>query len=436
MINRRSPRLRWHVGALATLLLLLTLAGCGLIPATTPPTTAKIPITPGRLATFAEQGAIQLRWEAAPGAASYTLYWSQSPAVARTRENSIQAIKGTTYHHTGLENGQTYYYFLTALDEDGKEILAYPHGGDIPYDYQVRRYGDYLAVVPRVYDTFGSLAALHLNDPYKGWVIKEFNGVSKVTPFQALMIPLKPIAPGGLTPKGYRIVPILTYHFLSLTRSNNNTVRVTDFERQMAFLKRNRYQVITLDQMVDFLDHKGGVPEKAVVITFDDGWRTTYEIALPILKKYGFPATLFAYTDLMNSNKMALTWKRLRELDKGGVIDVQCHTKSHRNLHMKPDENLKGYLATLETELIKSRETLKRKIGKECRYLAYPYGATNHLVVAMARKAGYRAAFTVRRGSNPFFSNNYRIRRSMIFGSYTLKEFKQNLLSFSNRAIR
>ena len=133
-------------------------------------------------------------------------------------------------------------------------------------------------------------------------------------------------------------------------------------------------------------------------------------------------------------------WKRfvkqVRELDNSGVIDVQCHTKSHRNLHMKPDENLKEYLAVLETELIKSRKTLKRKTGKECRYLAYPYGATNHLVAAMARKAGYRAAFTVRRGSNPFFSDNYRIRRSMIFGSYTLKEFKQNLFTFSNRAMR
>lgn len=432
MIDRRSPRLRWDLGALAALLLIL--AGCGV--ALTPPTTAQMPITPGRLATFAEKDAIFIRWEAVPGAASYTLFWSNSPAIARTRENSIQGIEGTVYHHTGLETGQTYYYFLTALDRNGKEILSYPHGGDIPYDYPVRRYGDYMAVVPRIYDTFNSLAALHMDNPYKGWVIREFNGVSKVTPFQALMIPLKPIAPGGLTPKGYRVVPILTYHSLSLTRSNNMTVRVTDFERQMAFLKRNRYQVITLDQAADFLEHKGGIPEKSVVITFDDGWLTTYKFALPILKKYGFPATLFVYTDLVGSNRLALTWKQVRELEKGGVIDVQCHSKTHRNLQMKPNENLKSYLAALESELIKSRETLKRKIGKECQYLAYPYGATNHLVAAMAQKAGYRAAFTVRRGSNPFFSDNYRIRRSMIFGSLTLKEFKQNLFSFSNRAMR
>ena len=86
--------------------------------------------------------------------------------------------------------------------------------------------------------------------------------------------------------------------------------------------------------------------------------------------------------------------------------------------------------------MIKAREIVKRKIGKVCRYLAYPYGATNHLVAAMARKLGYRAAFTVRRGSNPFFADNYRIRRSMIFGSHTLKDFKQNLFSFSNRAMK
>ena len=432
MNNQSSPRFWWHVGTLAGLLLLLILAGCA---APNPPSFALMPVRPGMLSTFAEKDAIHIRWEAVRGAASYTLFWSNSPAVARTRGNRIEAIKDTTYYHSGLTTGKTYYYFLIALNKNGKQIRSYSHRGDIPYDYPVRRNENFMTVVPRIYDTFNSLAALHLNKPYSGWEIKEFNGVSKVTPFEALVVPLKPIVRGGLTPRGYRLVPILTYHFLSLTRSNNMTVQLTEFERQMSYLKRNSYQVITLEQMVKFLEHKGGVPRKAVVITFDDGWRTTYDFALPILKKYGFPATLFVYTDLINSHKSALTWEQVRKLAQSGVVDIQCHTKSHRNLNMKPKENLKGYLAALETELVKSRETIKQKIGKECEFLAYPYGATNHLVAAMAQKTGYRAAFTVRRGSNPFFSDNFRVRRSMIFGKHTLNDFKQNLFSYSNKVL-
>ena len=64
-------------------------------------------------------------------------------------------------------------------------------------------------------------------------------------------------------------------------------------------------------------------------------------------------------------------------------------------------------------------------------YLAYPYGGTNHLVVALLRKLGYRAAFTVERGSNPFFVDRFRMYRSMIYGEYDLHDFEENLKAFN-----
>jgi peptidoglycan/xylan/chitin deacetylase (PgdA/CDA1 family) len=313
---------------------------------------------------------------------------------------------------------------------DGSELPAFAPVSDIPYRHEVRRYRGLLAVVPRLHDTFESLAGQYLGDSSKGWVIRDFNGLEAVTPYRALLIPTDPYLPGGLSEQGYRMVPVLVYHHLSRIKASRMSVPVTEFELQMAYLKRNRYQVISLEQLADFLEFKGQVPARSVVITFDDGWTSTYQYALPILKRYGFKATL------VGSQRQALSWEQLQEIEESGVIDVQCHTKSHRNLNRQPEEDLPAYLKALEQELRDSRALLQRKIGKECRYLAYPYGATNHLVVALAEKFGYRAAFTVDRGPNPFFVTNFRVLRSMVYGDFDLKAFAANLATFGDQVLK
>jgi peptidoglycan/xylan/chitin deacetylase (PgdA/CDA1 family) len=103
---------------------------------------------------------------------------------------------------------------------------------------------------------------------------------------------------------------------------------------------------------------------------------------------------------------------------------------------MQKGEAMPAYLEALEQEFSVCKKILKEKIGVEPKYLAYPYGATNHLVVAMARKAGFEVAFTVERGSNPFFYPDMRVRRSMIYGGYTLKEFENNLRSYDDRLMK
>ena len=78
-------------------------------------------------------------------------------------------------------------------------------------------------------------------------------------------------------------------------------------------------------------------------------------------------------------------------------------------------------------EISYPKKLIKRKLNKECSYLAYPYGKTNNLVIAILKKHGYRAAFTVKRESNPFFVDRFRIYRSAIYGNYDLEKFKKNL---------
>ncbi len=300
----------------------------------------------------------------------------------------------------------------------------------------VRIFPDFVALVAQPGETLTSLAEKYLNDPSMDWFIGEWNGINSLTPGQEVIIPLSPFGRGGVSLKGYQMVPILSYHKFSREKADILTVTESAFREQMSFLKRNGYQVIPLDHLFDFIEYRRPLPKKSVVITIDDNWISTYEIAFPILKQYGYPATLFVYTDLILPGKKILSWDHLSEMAKHG-IDIQCHTKSHRNLDKRNgQESFREYFKTLEKELAESAEIIKKRLNREVKYLAYPYGDTNPLVIGLLTKMGYRGALTVERGSNPFFIHPYKINRSMIFGTFSLKDFENNLTYFNNHEIQ
>ena len=300
----------------------------------------------------------------------------------------------------------------------------------------IRTFPEFVAVVVEPGDSLSSLASKYLGDPSLDWIIADFNGITSATPGLELVIPLKPYDLGGLRPDGFQTVPVLCYHQFSETETDRMTVTRSAFEKQMRFLKDEGYKVIGLDQLLDFIEFKGELPKKAVVITIDDGWRSTYDIAYPILKQYGYPATLFVYTDLIMGGAKTLDWNLVRELSLNG-IDIQCHTKTHTDLTRKAtQQSMRDYIEGVKRELTESAVAIQNKAGKKVTYLAYPYGETNSLVVAVTKKLGYRAAFTVERGGNPFFVDAYRIQRSMIYGDFTLHDFKKNLKLFTSQSLR
>lgn len=300
-----------------------------------------------------------------------------------------------------------------------------------------RSYRTFSVVTAREGDTLSSLARDHLGDPARDWVIAEYNGVDIVRPGQALVIPRGPYKRGGLGRGHYQTVPVLSYHKIAENGADPMTVTRAAFEAQMNLLEEKGYRVISLDELYDFLEFKSGVPEKAVVLTFDDGWRSLYDLAFPILKKHGYRATLFATTSMITGSSKTLSWDQVRELSSSGIVDIQSHTVDHSDLTKGlSGGDLESYYDDLERELRSSRQAIVQKTGREPRYLAYPYGATNNLVAAAAAAAGYRGALTVKRGPNPFFMNNFRVKRSMIFGDFDLVRFEKNLGTSRSRALR
>ena len=295
----------------------------------------------------------------------------------------------------------------------------------------VRIFQDFVAVIARPGDTFSSLASEYLQDSSLAGFISEFNGITSLEPGQELVIPLQPYEKGGLTFQGYQTIPVIVYHKFSKNKADRMTVRESVFESQMRFLSENGYRVIPLEELFNFLDFKGRIPPKSVVITIDEGWQSAYEVAFPILKKYGYPATFFAYTDYIPPKG----WELLREMSRNG-IDVQCHTKTHRNLvKRKVGEPFRAYFEAVKKELTESAQVIRRQLNKEVKYLSYPYGDANPLTIALLRKLGYRGGFTVLRGSVPFFVHPFRINRSMVYGDFTLEDFEKNLGFFSDQRL-
>lgn len=284
-------------------------------------------------------------------------------------------------------------------------------------------------------DSLASLAAAHLAGPEDAWIIAGFNQASQPIPGQPIAIPGPPFRAGGIYSDGYQIVPVLAYERFSRKKKGKWVVTETDFEAQLQFLQEQAYQPISLEALDGFLRFEQQIPEKAVLITIDDGWRSAYDIAFPLLKKYGFPAAVFVYTDFVGA-KSAVTWDQLKTMAASG-IDVQCKALTKDNLALrKPGEILPNYLNRLAHELSASRHRIQETLGRPCHYLAYPYGNTNALLEAIARKEGFTTAFTLEPGDNSFFVNRFRVHRVTVSGLDNLPAFQQKISVFRKKDLR
>jgi len=289
---------------------------------------------------------------------------------------------------------------------------------------------DFSVVTAGTGDTYSSLAAEHLGDAALDWRLRRFNGAPAPQPGKALVVPHEPFDRGGFREGGHQAVPVISYHKFSRNQADTMTVTAEQFTAQMEHLKKGGFTPVTLDELFDFFDFQADLPERSVVITFDDGWRSVYEIAFPILRRYGFKATLFVSTGMVTGSSTTLSWAQIAEM-AASCFDIQSHSVNHRDLtELQPGEALGDYLKDVEWELTESARVIEEKTGQPVRFLAYPYGSVNHLVATLLRKTGYRGALTVVRRSNPFYVSNYRVGRSMIYGDFDLENFKANLVTF------
>jgi peptidoglycan/xylan/chitin deacetylase (PgdA/CDA1 family) len=284
-------------------------------------------------------------------------------------------------------------------------------------------------------ETLQDLAKEYLSDPSKSFIIDDFNSATAVAAGQKIVVPLIPLRRGGLQADGYQTVPVLRYKKFSHDQADHSAVTRRGFADQLAFLKKQGYHAITLDQLLDFLEFKDQVPHKSVAITIDDNWDSFLEIVYPLFEDFQIPATLFVQTDLIGK-KGALSWLDIRYLSRHG-IDIQCRSKNYQDVKdLRNQKNFNRYVTGLEKELTRSQTDIKRALGKNCRYLAYPDGPINPLLIAFAQKHGFRAGFMSTGTSNPFYVDNYRIGRTMVSGDDDLEKYEQKLTVFKAMSLK
>jgi peptidoglycan/xylan/chitin deacetylase (PgdA/CDA1 family) len=293
---------------------------------------------------------------------------------------------------------------------------------------------EYVIVIARPEDTLHSLAQQYLGDAAHYWVIADFNNLRQVAPGQEVVIPLKVENPLGVYADGYQTVQILSYHGFG-SHQSKLVLTPRAFDAQMAYLKAHDYRVIPLAEMSAFIQGHKLLPRRAVVITIDDGFKSAYMLAYPILQKYGFPATLFVYADFIGSAG-GLSWDNMREMVASHLIDIQPHSKSHTNLGLRtPAENDAIYAQRVARETLFSAQQIQHHLKIPIHTFAYPYGDTNDVVIARLQEQRYQMGVTVRRGGNPFFADPFRLRRTMIYGDQSLQDFTKHLEVFQKEKL-
>jgi len=218
--------------------------------------------------------------------------------------------------------------------------------------------------------------------------------------------PMEPSAP--VVPPSVH-VPILTYHSTRfLRKSDTRLIKYFDvapniFGQQMKYLKDNGYTSISFDALVEAIAGTTTLPEKPVIISFDDGWRNQYLDAFPILKKFGFTATFFVWTRAIGHHRNFMTWDQLKEMHAAGM-HIASHTLTHQMLNRIRDE------VVLRRQIFESKKIIEEKLGAPVTVFAYPYGLYNARVVALVKAAGYVAARGVYSGTTHSVADLYTLR--------------------------
>jgi peptidoglycan/xylan/chitin deacetylase (PgdA/CDA1 family) len=228
---------------------------------------------------------------------------------------------------------------------------------------------------------------------------------------------------------GARSVPILMYHQVAPVQPPSYaryTVSVKAFSAQMRWLALARYTALTMDGLLEAWRRRSRLPARAVVITFDDGFRDCVRLAVPVLQRHGLRATFYLVAGLVGGTSRwtlatsgtafpLLDWAEARALLEAGM-ECGAHSLTHPPLaELGPPDQ--------QEELVESRRVLEDQLGREIRHLAYPFGSVNRNVREAAERAGYVSACTTDKGLARAGDDPLMLRRVPIYGSDSLVDF-------------
>lgn len=228
-----------------------------------------------------------------------------------------------------------------------------------------------------------------------------------------------------------RLVPILMYHSISddevAPRFRPYVVRPSSFQQQMARIRDHGYTALSVSGLVR-ARASGGLPERSVVITIDDGFADFYQNAVPVLLKYGLTATLYIVTGGVGGrcawldssgegDRAVLTWDQIREISTCG-IECGAHSHSHPELDVLPAE-------ASRQEILESKAALEACLGRSVASFAYPYGKYCRRVREMVQGAGFTSACAVKHALSSDDDDSFSLARIQVPPDVPIARFEQ-----------
>ncbi len=192
-------------------------------------------------------------------------------------------------------------------------------------------------------------------------------------------------------------VPIFVYHsvrpYMEGESKEQDAFDVTPelLKQELTYLQENHYTEITFDALADYFARGTSLPEKPVILSFDDGWQNQYLYAFPLLKEFNATSTFFIFTNSINS-KNFLTLAEIKEIEAAGMV-IGAHSKSHPYLDKITDVNKAA------DEILGSKQILEKDLGHEVTAFAYPFGHPSELSQGLVEEAGFRTARTLFHGT-------------------------------------
>ena len=236
-----------------------------------------------------------------------------------------------------------------------------------------------------------------------------------------------PVTVSGQTNHIDSSVPVLLYHHISEDNPDDNEYIISPelFYEHLRVLKDKGYETVSTDEYYNYRQGRGSLPKKPVIITFDDGYYSNYQYAYPMLKSMNMKATIFISTAYVGETSAVsfphFSWEEAREMENSGIISIQSHSHTHRNLAELD-------AAQILSELTLSKELIKKHMDKECNYLAYPNGSYDYMMQSMAENAGYLMQFTTNWGHNTGRQPLTGLKRMSVRGDMSAENLSEMLV--------
>jgi peptidoglycan/xylan/chitin deacetylase (PgdA/CDA1 family) len=196
-----------------------------------------------------------------------------------------------------------------------------------------------------------------------------------------------------------------------------------EFQWQMQYLKDHGITPISMKQLKDYWFDGKPLPARPVLLTFDDGFRSLYDVMFPVLQKFKYPGVLFLYTDFIRDQGDSLPLEDIRVMQKYGM-ELESHTKSHFNLgYIEEKTKADDFSILLEKELSDPLEYIEKEFDYTPTTLAYPYGVYDDRIVEETQKLKYQLAFTVNPGPNDRTVPPLKLKRDLILNPISHEAF-------------